>query len=174
MKTLIAGLLLIGSAAVANVPNQKLGFEDLKMACKDPGKFQNQLAPASIKLECSDKVLKYVPAGQGVMPGKRVITFNVSSDKYTVPATPEEVKHEGTSCPLLKQVEETISLSQEVTCDQIKDYQGSATQLCVSLLDGLKRDNSSAVRIVETGRVISYCKAEGTPVNPGKPGQGMK
>lgn len=177
MKAVIAGLMLVASAAVA-APHQQLSFEELKMACKDPKKFQNQLEPASIKMDCSDKVLKYVPAGEGTMtmPAKRTVYFNVSSDKYTVPNSQEEVREESFtgSCPVLKQIEEIISVSQEVTCEQIKNYQGTATQLCISLLDGMKKDNPSAVQTRETGKVVSFCKADGIGNNPGKQQPGKK
>lgn len=188
-KMLVIGLLLAATTAAA-APHQRLSFEDLKMACQDPKKFQNQIEPTSIRLDCSDKVVKFVPCageatgcgnGSMTLPAKRVIFFNVSSDKYTVPNSQEEVRTEPLveACPVYKQIEETIAVSQEVTCEQLKTYQGTATQLCLSLLDGLKTENPSAIKVRETGKVASFCKPDGekggTPSTPSKPGKpGMK
>lgn len=182
MKIVMFALLALTQMAVA-APMQKLSFEDLKQACKDPKKFQNQIEPTSIRLECSDKVYKYIPAGTSTstLPARRVVYFNVSSDKYTVPNAQEEVRTDSytSECPLMKQIEETIAVSQEVTCEQIKDYTGTATQLCLSLLDGLRNDNPEAIQVRETGKVASFCKPDADkgascpskPSKPSKPGK---
>lgn len=178
MKYVVLALMAVAQIAGA-APVQKLSFEDLKQACQDPKKFQNQIEPTSIRLDCSDKVYKYVPAGTDTMtlPARRVVYFNVSSDKYTVPNSQEEVRTEGYSaeCPVLKQIEETIAVSQEVTCEQLKNYTGSATQLCLSLLDGVRSNNPEAIQTRETGKVTSFCKPDAdkgtSPTKPTQPSQ---
>ena len=175
MKSIIVGLVLATSMAFA-ADHQTLNFDNLKAACKDPKRFQNQLKPTSIKIDCADKVVRWIPAGmsQTKMPSKRIVMAGVSSDKYTVPRDSNDVEHTPYTgeCPVLKQIEETVAISQEITCEQIENYTGSATALCARFLDGLKNDNPSAIQTKETGKVATFCKPDSSKVEQPAPPKG--
>ena len=172
MKSVLFGLMMASVVANAGAANQNISFEQLKLACKTPEKFQNQIKPTSIKLECKDRLIKWIPSGEGTAPLTvlRYISHNVSATKYTVPTTREEVQVApiAAACPLYKQIEETVNLSQDVACEQIEGYEGSATKLCGELIDGLRNSNPSAVRVRETKKEISFCNPEA--VTPPKGG----
>lgn len=48
MKYVVLALMAVAQIAGA-APVQKLSFEDLKQACQDPKKFQNQIEPTDRK-----------------------------------------------------------------------------------------------------------------------------
>lgn len=170
MKALVLAVAMCASSAFA-VSNQNLSFDQLKLACKEPGRFQNQMKPSELKITCSDRVYRWVPAGTApmTMPSKRTVFFKVSSDKYTVPGSQQEIAAPElqTECPMLKQVEETTSISKELTCEQIEAFEGTTADLCVSYIDELRKENASSVEIRETGSVVSFCKPGSS-----KPGNG--
>jgi hypothetical protein len=172
----IAAPPLPPSGGGSSGPQKSLSFEELRAACRDPKRFQNQVQPTSIVIDCSDRALRWIPGSKGLfaLPTKRVITHAVSSDKYRVSVTGCDVNSEPTpgECPTMKQIEETISLSEEITCDQIIHFEGTATLLCQQLLDELRHSNPNAVQTKETGKVVSFCRPDdGGPLlgGPNKP-----
>jgi hypothetical protein len=175
--SLIASLAFV---TVANaVPMQTLSFDDLRAACREPKRFQNQIQPTSIVLDCSDRVVRWVPSAEGTfsLPSKRVITHAVGSDKYRVSVTGVEVSFEPAvhACPTMKQIEETVALSQEVTCDQLANYEGTATKMCQQLIEDLRAHNPAAITLKDTGKTLSFCNVEqGGTSGGGNTGTPMK
>ena len=81
MKTsLFALIAALAFVTVANAaPMQNLSFEQLRSACREPKKFQNQILPTTIVLDCSERMLRWTPSNEGsfTLPSKRVITHAV-------------------------------------------------------------------------------------------------
>src|SRR4051812_8499407 len=65
-----------------------LSWEQFKDSCLHPEQFNNQAPPSNIRIQCTSTENKFVnsEAGQVPMPGNRVITFAVFSNKYHVNA----------------------------------------------------------------------------------------
>ena len=170
MKIFAFALVLAASTAMAG--HHEFGFDDLRQACKDPAKYQNQIKPSSIQISFADKVVRWIPAGNSklTLPAFRLVNHKVTSDKYTVPSTKVEVPFPPTQdvCPVWKQIEEVTSISKEITCETIEGFTGTATDMCITILDDLKAENPAATIPKETGKVATFCKPElvGGPSNP--------
>lgn len=170
MKAIL--LALISMPAFAAVDQQDVNFEQLKAACKNPGQFQNQNKPASMKLDCADRVLEWRFMGNGAFEAKnsRSVSYRLTSDKYGVPPTNGQVAQPSTNveCPTLQQFVSVVALSQDVTCADIEDFQGTAIEMCTTLLNNLRTDNAkvieSEVKPVD-GKTLSFC----TPKAPEAP-----
>lgn len=171
MKSALFAFVLAFAFVAQAAPMQRLSFDQLKEACRDPKHFQNQLKPTTIVLDCSDRLQKWVPGESAQTPvsSKRVITYAVSSDKYTVTSTANQVESEPAQvpCMVMKQIEETLALSQEVTCEQVEGFPGSGTDYCKKLIDDLRAQNPASIVSKETGKLMSFCS--GNSGNQSKP-----
>lgn len=175
MKSVFVLCFFAAGAAFAG-QHRTLSFDQLRVACQEPSRFQNQMKPANIKITCSDRIQRWVPAGTSTMtmPSERMVQFQVSSDKYTVPGDRAIVDAPAmqAECPVLKQVEEVTTISKDISCDEIEEYRGTAASLCVVLLDGLRGENPGTVEVRETGRVASFCSPGGHGRGHGHGGRG--
>ena len=165
MKYLVLTSLLALSAQSA-LASQSLNFDQLRDACLNPAKYHSQIQPTGIKVDCADHQLTWVQEADDAqaLPTSRVIGSSVSSDKYTVPMTNAAVALPliAASCPVFKQVEESISNSQSFTCDQLLAFKGSATDLCQGVTDQMRNENPDAVVRKETGKLVHLCPAAPT------------
>lgn len=177
--TLIIAVALTVAAQTA-AAQQAMNFSQLKEACLNPAKFQNQIQPTNIKIDCSDRQVTWVASAddQTNLPGLRVVGHSVSSDKYAVALTKEQVKIDSTvvACPVMKQIEETIATAQSLTCAQITSFQGTATELCTQVIDQLRVNNPAAILTKETGKVVHLCKPadSGNGDNGQRDGRGQR
>lgn len=173
MKTVLAITLLAlsGSFAIADDNGQKpaygtksIRFSDLKTACLEPARFQNQTAPTNIQISCQDIEYKWVPSNDGSvnMDRNRFITTSVISDKYSV--SPEKsalsLSPQVANCPRYKRVAETVNFTRSVTCSEIVDYSGNAADFCSSLVSDLRASNPDGVEVEETGHVVDLCSVK--------------
>jgi hypothetical protein len=170
MKKLVIALALVSSSAFAG---QAINFESLKLACQNPGKFQNQIAPKNIQVTCQDVQYKWIPEASGAvnLPTGRAMTVAVSSDKYTVNPTSTDLKtvDQVAACPKYSQVAEMVSFSKAVTCDELVNFPGSGAEFCTILIDDVRNTNPEAIRAVSTGKTVDFCSARAGQ----KPGQGQ-
>lgn len=148
MKNVLLALALISASAQA-ADQQSINFEQLKAACKNPAQFQNQNKPSSMKLDCADHILFWRVVGNGVYtaPATRLIAYRVSSDKYGVPSTKGSVRHPGqdVACPQLQQFASDVAVTEEITCDTIENYEGTAIDKCKSILDDMRKNNAKVI-----------------------------
>jgi hypothetical protein len=165
MKALILVSLLTVSAGNASA-EQSLNFEQLRDACQNPAKYHSQVQPTDIKVDCSDRQLTWVPIVHDSvsLAASRVIAHAVSSDKYSVPSTksPIDMPAIPASCPVLKQFEETLGVSQSLTCAQLLAFDGTATDLCAKMIDQIRGDNPTAIIRKSTGKIVHLCQSPGT------------
>lgn len=183
MKNIIIAIAMISSAAAfAGGGKQLADFNEIRQACKDPAKYQNQVAPSNIQISCTDVQTAWVPAGNGSiqLDTTRFVTSALSSDKYTVNPTTQEVKSgsQVAACPRFKEVTETVSVPKGMSCEEVLAYPGDATSYCLALVDDLRRSNPNAVQTRDTGRSIDACggaaPAPGNPSKPVPPGRGQR
>jgi hypothetical protein len=177
MKKLIALITFcISGAAFAGGPNlvdaQKdgLNFSDLKAACQTPAKFHNQVAPANIQVSCKNQVLHWIamPSKQLAMPTSRVVTASLMSDKYTVaPITaPVQSAAQVGECPQYKEVSETVETVRAISCADLMAFAGNSTDFCAATINTLIDANHNAVQSKDTGKIVSYCGATQSVVDP--------
>ncbi len=161
MKSLVlCTLALVSVSAFAN--NKPLtSFDDLRTACKEPAKYQNQVAPSNIQISCTDQQSAWVAtaAGSVAMDTTHYVTSAIASDKYTVNPTTQEVKSASqvSACGRLKEVNETVSVPKSLSCDEVLAFQGDATAYCLALVADVKANNPSAVQFADTGRTLDTC-----------------
>lgn len=160
MNKLALAALLLFSVQPA-FAGQTLDFEQLKDACRNPAKYHSQVQPTGIKVDCADRQLKWVPSSpdKGDLSCHRLVGFSISSDKYTVPMNKAglDLPAVGTECPTFKQIEETVNTSQNLTCEQLLNFKGTAVDLCQQMLDQARLDNPQALNVQETGKVHHLC-----------------
>lgn len=159
-KIALVAIALLG-LKTANAA-QTLDFDQLRDACQNPAKYHSQVQPTGIKVDCSDRQLTWVQAGDDSMtlPALRVVGHAVSSDKYTVPVTKAQINLPAinASCPVFKQIEENIAISQTLTCEQLLAFKGGATDLCANMIDQARGDNPAAIIKKETGKEVHVCQ----------------
>lgn len=169
MKKLVLLLAAFSISAMADDRRQgndygspgQLSFEDLKVACQNPAKFHAQVAPSNIQVTCSDVQHRWVPDADGAfeMANSRSVTTAVYSDKYTVAPQSSALvsSNQVASCPQFKEVAETIEVARAVTCDEIVSFNGTGIDFCASAADAVRAANKGAIRMADTGRMISLC-----------------
>lgn len=167
MKKLIVLLCCtLGSGlAIAAGPVQGLGFDDIKAACLNPAKFQNQVAPTNIQVSCRDVQLKWVAtdAGSFNLPTAHAIVTSVISDKYSVApmAAGIDSAAQTMACLQYKQVSETIELVRASSCDELIAFTGTGTDYCLSAALSMRAQNPAAIVTADTGKKSSMCPAAG-------------
>ncbi len=145
---------------------QNLNFEDLKVACQNPAKFQNQTAPTNIQVTCKDVQLRWVADSDKTLSlgTARHVTIAVQSDKYAVDAVDSALvsSPQLVACGQYKQVAETVETVRAITCGEIIEYSGSGADFCAETVNSLKAANPAAPVVEATGRTFSLCASEGS------------
>jgi hypothetical protein len=163
MKLLLAMALFVSGAAQAGT----FGFDDLREACQDPAKFQNQIAPRNIQVTCEDRATKWKSVGGSSveLDRSREIISSFSSDKYSSAPTTEyiNVKSQRGSCPKFVELLETINFTKATTCEEILDFKGTETDFCKDVLDQVRESNPKSIEVTETGKVVDLCDAPAPP-----------
>jgi hypothetical protein len=190
MKNVLLAFALISAPAFA-VDQQSINFEQLKEACKNPAQFQNQNKPSSMKLDCKDRILFWMPAANGAaeLKNSREVAYRVSSDKYGVPSAKKNIDYPSLAvvCPQFQLFASDAQISKEITCADVENYEGTAIDMCTQHLNDLRRDNSKVIEdgyVAVDGQTRSFCTAKGpeqkpapvmpkppVPSKPSKPGK---
>jgi hypothetical protein len=141
-----------------------VGWQDLKAACENPSRFHNQVAPQNIEISCQDTQSRYFPTKSGTvdLDVSRVMTSSVISDKYSVSPKTDSIAmaNEVAACPQFRKVEETLTLSRSISCDEILAYVGTSTDFCMGLASELRAANPDSVQVTEKDEYVSLCKAD--------------
>jgi hypothetical protein len=169
MKLAIA-LALVSAPAFAG--SQGLGFSDIRDACQNPGKFQNQIAPSNLQISCEEHVSRWMPftAKEMQLPRSRVIIAGLTSDKYEMSPTQHamNVDMQSAQCPSFKEVIEVTSFTKATSCDELLNWKGTEEDFCADILDRARQGNPKMVQINDTGRVVEFCADQGQQQEPGK------
>lgn len=173
MKTfLVLGALVLGMSAQA--ATQRLSYDQVKEACRNPGNFHNQIKPANMEITCSDVQTRWIPVQEGeyTLPRMRKVTMTMTSDKYDVPGAAKDVAtpSQGGACPRFKEVIEKVQATRSTTCEEILAFNGNEIQYCTGVIDEIRGSNPGSISIVDSGRVVSVCSpALPTPPAPPAP-----
>ncbi|MEY4616483.1 MAG: hypothetical protein RJB66_1443 [Pseudomonadota bacterium] len=160
------GLCQMNAMASEQAPSDSriLQFEELREACANPARFQNQVAPSNIQVSCTELKTKWVadPQSSVALPTRRVVVTSVSSNKYKVNPVTAELASEpqAAGCDQYKQVIETLETVQSTTCEQIMAHQGTADEFCAGHIESLKVANPQSVRQEETGKKAGFCNVK--------------
>jgi hypothetical protein len=153
------------AAAGQGGPVQVLGFDDVKSACQNPARFQNQVAPTNIQISCRDVQLKWITTDAGAfnLPTAHAVVTSVISDKYSVAPMAAGIDSavQVMSCLQYKQVSETIELVRTSSCEELVAFTGSGTDYCLSAASDMRAQNPSAIVTADTGKTSSLCPAVG-------------
>jgi hypothetical protein len=153
--------LVFGMSSAHAAPTS-INFDDLKVACQNPARFHNQNAPKNIEISCQDSLSKYVPAAPGsvTLPVSRTVTTAMASDKYSMSATAADVKMPETiaACPKFTKIIENLSLTRQVSCEELLKFEGTATEFCLNQITELRAANPDAISVTATESVISLCE----------------
>jgi hypothetical protein len=152
-----------------------LTFDQIKDACQNPAKYQNQLAPANLQVTCEEHVSTWVPdVAKGMqLPRSRYVISSLSSDKYQVsPRTHAmDVDMYSAECPNFKEQVQVTTFSKATSCDELLAFKGEESDFCAQILDKARQDNPKIAQLNDTGRVVTFC-SEGMEQGQGK-GQGQ-
>lgn len=164
MKLAIIALFMSASAAHAGA---QLGFSEIREACKDPAKFQNQIAPRNLQVSCEDRSTKWTPVASSTveLTRSREITSSLSSDKYDVAPTVQflPVDNQLAACPRFKEVREVITFKKATTCDELLEFEGTETDFCEDILDRVRESNPKSIETTETGNTVDLCTQKPAP-----------
>jgi hypothetical protein len=163
MKTLMLALLAVSAPAFAgSLPGSQLSFDEIREACQDPARFQNQIAPTNLQVTCEERTTKWlaVPSTAVDLPTSREIISSLSSDKYTVAPTSQllDSQPQRASCPRYKEVLEHINFTKATSCDEIVNYKGSETDFCSEIVDKVRENNPKGIERSETGNTRDLCE----------------
>lgn len=182
----LAGTLIVTSNAQAGdkdkdkgdptpVPVTYVSWEEFKGRCANPKQFHDQHAPEQIRLQCSVKVLDWLPTAPGTIPleVRETIITALFSDKYNVIPVERSgsAPQKGGSCLRFKEVEKLYSVERPLSCAEIlsADSKGkNAQDICYDAVKG--KVNPKDVKIQDTGRTIDTCN--GFNVGGGGPKDG--
>ena len=174
MKLAIA-LALVSAPAFAG-GSHGLSFSEIREACQNPGKFQNQIAPQNLQISCEERTSHWVPyvAREMKLPCSRVIIAGLTSDKYQVNPNQHAMgaDDQAAQCPSFKEVVEITSFTKATSCDELLGWKGSEEDFCADILDRARKGNPKMVQINDTGRVIEFCTSQGQ--GKGQQGQGKR
>ena len=139
------------------------GIGDLKLGCKDPGSFHNQLPPTDIKVTCSDERFEWVPAGhdEATIHNRRTVGSRAMTSKPNIaaPQVFEKCDWPDTdfSCGGFKEVCKTVEMEFSVTCDEVLAMT-TLNKFCQDkLLSETIASSEKILNIVDTGRVKKVC-----------------
>ncbi len=152
------------SSEQQNSDTQIIKFEDLKVACTNPSRYHNQVAPSNIQISCSEARTKWIPDPKAAvsLPTKRIIITSVISNKYTVSPVTVAVPSDPQSgeCSQYKQVIETVEAVHTGTCEALMTFKGTGEEYCASNIDALRTANPESVRVQDTGKRVSFCDSK--------------
>lgn len=158
-KTIIVTLATLTS--LSTFAAQTLSFDEIKLACQEPAKFHNQIAPSSIQVSCRDMQLKWVPAADGAIQMQTARTMDVAviSDKYEIaPLAGElETSPQTFACAQYKQISEVVDTSRAVSCEELIAFSGSGIEFCAGAVNTLRAANLEAIVTTDTGLTASLC-----------------
>jgi hypothetical protein len=175
MEVLMRFLLMV-LVLTTNFSYADDGIADLKLGCKDPGAFHNQLPPTDIKITCTDERYEWVPAGHddATFHNRRTVSSRAVTSKPNVaaPMVAEKCDWPGTDmeCGGVKEVCKTVEMEFSVTCDQILAME-TINKFCqVSLLAETIATQEKIMAVKETGRTKKLCGVQdfinGKPITP--------
>ena len=159
----IAPLLfaLNGTAGSIGGSTQPVNFDDIKIACQNPSRFHNQVAPSSIQVTCHDVQYRWVPDSDGALnlASSRSTTTSVTSDKYEVAPVSGMVPSATQTivCPQFKLISEDVSTVRAVSCDEMTAFNGTAVEFCSETVNGMRAANADAIITSDTGKKLSLC-----------------
>jgi hypothetical protein len=161
MKTLALLPICIGFSFSASAATQRISFDEIKTACKNPAAFHSQVAPTNIQLSCKDAQFKWVASVDGSleMARERSITTALVSDKYEVEAATYKVQvpTQKVGCTRFKQVLDTLETVRTLSCEEIVAIPGTSEEFCTSTLDTLILANPAGVVSKDTGKIMDLC-----------------
>jgi hypothetical protein len=153
-----SAILLSAGAAQAGT---YMGFDDVRQACLEPTKFQNQIAPKNLQISCEDRGTRWQPVSPARMElgRSRQVIASLSSDKYMVAPETDFLAMEAqvASCPRFKEVLEVLNFTKATSCDEILSFKGSETEFCTQLLDQVREANPQSIQISDTGNMADLC-----------------
>ncbi len=182
MKITLIALATLAASSSA-IAGQRLNYEQVKEACRNPEKFHNQIKPGNMEITCSDLQTRWVPVDSDSyeLPRMRKVTMSMTSDKYDIPASGRDMAAEpqGGECPRFKETIERVQATRATSCEEILDFDGSEIQFCAGLLDDIRRSNPGSISIVDSGRNVHFCSPNNpqqrpTPPVPPRKGKGGK
>jgi len=139
------------------------GIGDLKLGCKNPGAFHNQLPPTDIKITCEDERVEWVPAGhdEATIHNKRTVCSKGYTNKPNIkaPSVCEPCDWPGSDyeCGGFKEVEKTVAMEFSVTCDEIMAME-TVNKFCqLKMLSETLATKEEIMAVKETGRVKKVC-----------------
>lgn len=152
-----------------------LTFDQIKDACQNPSKYQNQIAPTSLQITCEEHVTSWVPyvSKEMQLPRSRYIVSSLTSNKYQVsPSTNAmNVDMQTAQCPSFKETLEVTSFTKDTTCEELLGWNGTEQDLCADILDKARQANPKLVQINDTGKIVEFC-SQGEEQGKGK-GEGQ-
>jgi hypothetical protein len=165
MKAVTLIAFLVPHLAIAG--SSDLSFAEIREACLDPAKFQNQIAPSNLQVTCEERATKWVgaPSKTLEMPRSREIISSLSSDKYQVAPSHAflDLENQVAACPRFKEVLETLSFTKATTCDELIAFEGTETEFCSQILDEVRDSNKHAINVSDTGNEIDLCETDRAP-----------
>ena len=155
------------------------GIADLKLGCKNPGAFHNQLPPTDIKVTCGDERYEWVPAShdEATIHNRRTVSSRAVTSKPNVaaPMVAEKCDWPDTdfTCGGFKEVCKTVEMEFSVTCDEIMEME-TLNKFCQAKLLAETIDSSEKIlNVVETGKAYNSCtqliSMNGKPTNEKPP-----
>lgn len=162
MKYAMIALFL--AAGTAQATTNLRGFDEIREACKDPAKFQNQIAPKNLQVTCEDRSTKWVSASASTieLARTREVISSLSSDKYTVEATSTYIPmdNQRVACPRFKEVLEEVTFTKATTCEEILEFEGTEAEFCTDILDRVRQSNPKSIKVTDTGSEVDLCAAK--------------
>jgi hypothetical protein len=154
------------------------GIAELKLGCKNPGAYHNQLPPSDIKVECSDERFEWVPAGadEATIHNRRTVCSKATTNKPNINeempdiCTPCSWPDTDFKCDGFKEVCKTVEMTFSVTCDQVLEME-SINKFCqTAILAETVATQEKIMAIKETGRTKKLCGVQdfmnGKPITP--------
>jgi hypothetical protein len=159
MKTLLLSALFLAAPAYAG---SALSFSELREACQDPARFQNQVAPQNIQVSCEERTTRWeTDGGSSVeLPRSKEIWSSFTSDKYESDTESEKVgvKSQYGRCPRFKEVLEVLNFTKSTSCEEILDFKGGAVDFCADVLERVRENNPKAIEKTATGNTVDLCE----------------
>ncbi|MGZ3708725.1 MAG: hypothetical protein ACXWPM_08065 [Bdellovibrionota bacterium] len=141
---------------------QPIRWDEFRDRCANPQAFQEQVSPTNIVVQCTQIQHDFVQdkaSGEIPMPNSARVITEVFSSKWFVPADSREqaVVAKAGQCLRYREVERTISVDHQLTCDEILSMKGDIDDFCAGFVDAAKGSNPKLVDEKDTGRVIDTC-----------------
>lgn len=156
--------------------SQGLSFDDIREACQNPSKYQNQIAPSNLQITCEEHISRWLPyqSKEMQLPRSRYVMVSLTSDKYQMSPSQHamDVDMQSGQCPSFKETLEVTSFAKATSCDELLEFKGNAQEFCAEILERARQANPKIVQINDSGRVIEFCTPQGQGKGQGQ-GQGQ-